>query len=88
MVAWRDLIMAELHANDETFADIVAHVPADTDWLHVEFKPCAWDSEGCPFTLWTAKRVYFPVTDCLSEWVGSVSREPDDVATLHQGVEH
>ncbi len=86
-VTWRDLIMVALHAQEETFADIVASVPTGTNWLHVEFKPRAWASEGCPFTLWTKARVYFPVTDCLSEWVGSVSRKPDDHATLHQGVE-
>ena len=87
MVTWRELLIVELHAHEETFADLVATVPAGSDWLHVEFKPSAWQSEGCPFTVWTARRVYFPVTDCLSEWVGSVSREPDDHATPHQGVE-
>jgi hypothetical protein len=86
-VTWCELLMVELHAHDETFADIVITAPLPIDWLHVEFKPRAWQSEGCPFTVWTAKRVYFPVTDCLSEWVGSVSREPDGQVTLHQGVE-
>ena len=87
MVTWGELLMVALHAQEETFADIVATAPEPTDWLHAEFKPRAWQSEGCPFTVWTKRRVYFPVTDCLSEWVGSVSREPDGRVTPHQGVE-
>jgi len=42
-------------------------------------------TEGAPFTLWTAKAVYFPVQYDGAEWVGSASRHPDGVPTQHQG---
>ena len=86
-VTWCELLLVALHAQNETTADIVNTAPAGTEWLHVEFKPRAWQLEGCPFTVWTKTRVYFPVTDRLSEWVGSVPRAPNDEATPHQGVE-
>jgi hypothetical protein len=41
--------------------------------------------EGIPFTIWTKERVYFPVVYDGSEWVGSVSRNPDKKPTKHQG---
>lgn len=42
-------------------------------------------TEGLPFTLWTVKRVYFPVCYDGSEWVESVPREPNGEATEHVG---
>jgi hypothetical protein len=40
---------------------------------------------GEPFTLWTEKRVYFPVQYDGSEWVESVPRYPCDEKTTHVG---
>ena len=41
--------------------------------------------EGIPFTMWTKKRVYFPVEYDGAEWVSSVSRNPDGEPTGHVG---
>lgn len=41
--------------------------------------------EGAHFTVWTAKRVYFPAGYDGSEWCGSVSRDPDGAPTAHVG---
>lgn len=43
--------------------------------------------EGKAFTLWTEKRVYFPLVYDGSEWVGSAPRDPCDEAMEHQGGE-
>lgn len=42
---------------------------------------------GCaPFTAWTEKHVYFPVSYDGSEWVSSVPRNPNGVACNHVGI--
>jgi len=53
--------------------------------LDVEFDSSFGWVYGEPFTLWTEKRVYFPVCYDGAEWVGSVSRDPDGVSTDHMG---
>lgn len=40
---------------------------------------------GAHFTVWTARRVYFPVVYDGSEWCGSVPRNPSDEAVAHVG---
>lgn len=42
-------------------------------------------AEGCFFTLWTKRRVYFPVVYDGAEWCESVPRNPCDQATKHVG---
>lgn len=41
--------------------------------------------EGCYFTVWTAKRVYFPEDYDGSESCRSVPRDPCEEATVHVG---
>ena len=48
----------------------------DAEWGVVEEKP---------FTAWSEKYVYFPVTANGGEWVGRAPRNPCDEATKHQG---
>ena len=56
-------------------------------WLDTEFYAGWGGANGCPFTVWTAARVYFPVVYDGREWVGSVPRNPGPEATMHQGGE-
>lgn len=42
-------------------------------------------NEGFAFTLWTHKRVYFPVDYDGAEWAESVPRDPCDEMTQHIG---
>ncbi len=41
--------------------------------------------QGQPFTVWTERRVYFPLCYDGAEWVGSAPRDPCDEALRHQG---
>ena len=44
-------------------------------------------TEGRPFTLWTNKRVYFPISYEGQESCTSVSRHPDGKPTRHIGAQ-
>ena len=81
---WKKLIEYEMKENGETFEDVVECTLTDEE-LMVEFYDDYGCSEGAPFTLWTTHRVYFPVVYDGSEWVESVSRNPDGKPTRHLG---
>lgn len=81
---WRALISKALAERDETFADVV-HSTLTADQLDARFDAGFGGSEGDPFTLWTAKHVYFPCVYDGAEWVESVPRDPCDEATAHVG---
>jgi hypothetical protein len=68
----------------ETFDDIVSITLSD-EQLDVLFDSELGGNEGEPFTAWTHTRVYFPCCYDWSEWVGSVSRNPDGNPTCHIG---
>ena len=70
MSTWRQKLTVALEHRGETWDQI------ESITLNVE---------GYPFTVWTAKRVYFPWCYDGSEGVASVSRHPDGVATDHVG---
>lgn len=86
MDTWRKLIGEAMEDKGESFADVVAIAPADLD-LDRQFDSGFGGSKGHPFTLWTKKRVYFPVVYDGAEWVGSVARDPCDEASCHHGGE-
>ena len=94
MATWRKLIEEHmttgLHwrrpGTGETMKDVV-HCTLSDDELDTEFDDSFGCSEGKPFTLWTTKRVYFPVVYDGAEWVGSAPRDPCDEATEHAGGE-
>jgi hypothetical protein len=83
---WKELIAEGMSYHQETLEDVVSTTLSDDDKVK-EFNSGYGGTEGVPFTLWTKKRVYFPVVYDGSEWVGSVSRDPDGVATNHIGGE-
>lgn len=84
MATWRELISKEMSEQGESFLD-VDESTINSNQLDDEFYDGYGGSEGIPFTLWTHKRVYFPIVYDGREWVGSVSRNPDGVATEHFG---
>ncbi len=81
---WRIQINAEMKENGETWEDVESCTLSD-DELDKEFNSGYGMNEGEPFTLWTVGYVYFPVNYDGSEWVASVPRHPDGLATQHIG---
>jgi len=85
MTTWRELIYEEMKNQNESWADVVSHTEFDLDR---KFYGGYGISEGEPFTLWTKKRVYFPVVYDGMEWVSSVPRSPrSKEVTRHVGGE-
>jgi len=82
---WRELIREEMRARGETFMNVVAMAPSSDEWMSVEFDDGFGATHGIPFTVWTDKRVYFPVCYDGAEWCESVSRNPDGKETMHIG---
>lgn len=81
---WLVLLKEALRENGEEFHDIFSCAPALSK-LSEPFDDDYGSSEGCPFTVWTEKRVYFPAVYAGMEWVASVSRHPDGIPTNHIG---
>ena len=84
MTNWKQSIQAEMNLHGETFDNVVDCTLTEEE-LIAEFDSSYGCSEGAPFTLWTANRVYFPVVYDGCEWVESVSRDPDGKPTQHFG---
>lgn len=83
---WRKLIGEKLQNLEETWDDVESSTLTEKE-LDIKFDDGFGGSEGKSFTLWTKKYVFFPVVYDGSEWVESVSRSPDGVATEHFGGE-
>lgn len=81
---WRTLISGEMKDYGESWDDIESCTLTD-EQLDQSFDPGYGREEGDPFTVWTAKRVYFPACYDGSEWCTSVSRHPDGERTSHVG---
>ena len=86
MATWRELIGYEMCDAGETWSDVVASTLDDVG-LDRKFHDGYGSSEGGAFTLWTRRRVYFPVVYDGAEWCASVPRDPCDEATCHVGHE-
>lgn len=86
--SWVDMIRDEMAERGDSMESVEACVPPlDSDGMTRPFDNGYGCSEGCPFTLWTATRVYFPVTYDGAESVGSAPRNPCAEATRHVGGE-
>lgn len=84
MTNWKERITATLTDCGETWKDVESCTLTD-DEMAESFNSGFGGTEGLPFTVWTVKRVYFPICYDGSEWVGSVARNPDGKPTEHQG---
>lgn len=81
---WKTLLAEALKENGESWEDVEANTMTEKEMAR-NFDAGYGRPEGCPFTVWTKRTVYFPVCYDGSEWVGSVSRNPDGKSTHHQG---
>jgi hypothetical protein len=52
-------------------------------WMYIEFDGGYGSAEGCRFTVWTAKRVYFPTEYDGLDGCSSAPRDPCDEAMRH-----
>jgi hypothetical protein len=81
---WKTMLGEALKENDESWEDVEANTMTEED-MAKNFYTGYGGTEGCAFTVWTNNTVYFPICYDGSEWVGSVSRNPDGKPTGHQG---
>lgn len=80
MICWKD----ELAEASEGDGPIIACTRTDAE-MSVKFNGGYGSEEGCSFTAWSEKRVYFPVCYDGAEWVGSAPRNPCEEHTRHVG---
>ena len=84
MRSWKVMISLEMKDFKDSWDNVVSSTMTDQESLE-EFDTGYGGTNGCSFTVWTKDRVYFPVCYDGAEWVGSVSRNPNSIATDHQG---
>ena len=84
MENWKTMLDKALVENGESWEDVEANTMTEQD-MNKKFNTGFGGTEGCPFTVWTKSSVYFPVQYDGAEWVGRVSRHPDNKPTEHQG---
>jgi hypothetical protein len=84
MASWRQLLTEAMSGYGETWDDVMSHTMTEEE-LDQLFDTGFGEKNGIPFTLWTHARVYFPASYDGAEWVASVARHPDRVATEHIG---
>ncbi|MCP9270475.1 hypothetical protein M5U04_20995 [Xenorhabdus sp. XENO-1] len=84
MATWRELLEQEMkdHCDD---ISLIEFSTLTDEQMDIEFDNGYGAEQGIPFTVWTRERVYFPCCYDGSEWVGSVSRHPDENPTEHIG---
>ena len=82
--SWREMLTESLKEAGESWDDVVSNTMTPEE-MNVKFHSGYGGTEGIPFTVWTHNRVYFPICYDGSEWVESVARNPDGVATVHIG---
>lgn len=82
MTTWKKQLEKAMAKHGETIRDIEANTMNRKE-MNEEFYNGYGGAEGIPFTVWTAKSVYFPVEYDGAEWVGRVARHPDGQPTKH-----
>lgn len=85
MTTWRKEIEKVMKYHKETWKDVESSTPKNAYWMDAEFDGCHGGENGIPFTLWTEKYVYFPVTYDGEESVASAPRNPVLVPMGHVG---
>ena len=73
-------VLGEMEVYEETASQIVDCSPNRLDLIWDEVIEFG-DFKG--YTVWTEKRVYFPISFEGHTWVESVSRDPDGGPTSH-----
>ena len=81
---WENLLARALAGNGESWADVEAHTLSEAE-LRRPFPVGFGRVCRSPFTLWTVRHVYFPVSYDGRESVGFLARHPDGRPTAHRG---
>jgi hypothetical protein len=84
LTCWRELIFNAMDCSGDRWSDVV-RCTLDDAGLDKRFDNGFGCAEGEPFTLWTTKRVYFPVEYDGAESVASAPRDPCDEIMSHVG---
>jgi hypothetical protein len=84
MATWKDYLESAFVLDGDSWANVESSTLSESE-LNREFDSDYSSTEGAPFTVWTARRVYFPVQYDGAEWVASVARHPDGKPTNHVG---
>ena len=84
LVNWKTLLDEALKQNGESWCEVESNTMTEADMAQA-FDCGYGGTEGCAFTLWTARSVYFPIAYDGSESVGRVARHPDGKPTAHLG---
>jgi len=79
--SWKVLLENELDTQNDT---LVSHTMTEEEYNEV-FDIGYGGTNGCSFTAWGEKYVYFPLCYDGAEWVGSAPRNPSDEKLYHQG---
>lgn len=82
--SWKEMLDEAFADNGESWADVESNTMTLEEMEKV-FDTDYGGTEGCEFTVWTKKSVYFPACYDGSEWIGRVSRHPDGKPTPHIG---
>jgi hypothetical protein len=85
MATWRQFLKARMAAVGDA-SPVVAVAPNESA-LDVNFDEDYGTSEGPAILIWTADRVYFPVTYDGMEWLDSAPRNPVSEGQAHVGGE-
>lgn len=83
MTTWEEEIKEVMEENGDDYSELITTLSKEE--LKIKFNDNFGSENGKPFTGWTEKFVYFPVTYDGSEWVECVPRNPCDTATYHVG---
>lgn len=79
--SWGEMLAQEVEkAGDTIVASTLTRSQAGA-----QFNSSWGTPEGCEFTAWGEKYVYFPATYDGAEWVAKVPRNPCDEPTQHVG---
>lgn len=84
MTCWQYELQWAMACRGEDLTDLVANTLSAADMART-FDNGYGTIEGQPFTAWSTNYVYFPVCYDGSEYVSSVSRNPDGLPTTHIG---
>jgi hypothetical protein len=84
MTTWKELLKEAFETTGDDFSKIV-HTMSDEE-INKEFNDDGYgDPEGCSFTAWGEKYVYFPLCYDGAEFVGCAARNPCKEETSHLG---
>ena len=92
LTSWAKMLRDKLEDKNDSlvqlcikFNGVDTFVPLDHYGFCAKFDGSFGCPEGCHFTAWGERYVYFPVTYDGSEWIEAVPRNPELIATNHLG---